>query len=149
MILNLKFKKKLAYARILGELLAEKIRQDWYRSKPLPDLILPIPLYEQRLQERGFNQALELARPLASLLHLPVDTKAAKRIKNTSAQMNLAANQRQSNVKNAFMITSSLRGKKIAVLDDVVTTGSTVTEFSRCLLQHGAQTVEIWCCARA
>src|SRR5579863_1691479 len=61
MILDLKFRQRLAYARIFGELLAEKIKTCWYRGKPLPDLLIPVPLHEQRLIERGFNQALELA----------------------------------------------------------------------------------------
>jgi len=150
MILNLKFKQQLAYGRILGELLAEKIKADWYRSKSLPDLIMPVPLHEQRLQERGFNQALELARPLAAALHLNIDTRAVRRIKNTPAQMKLAAASRQSNMKNAFIVDKQLNGKTIAVLDDVMTTGSTVRELSRVLLQQGkAKGVEVWCCARA
>lgn len=149
LILGLKFKHQLAYARILGELMAEKIGSEWYHNKPLPDLIIPVPLYQQRLQERGFNQALELARPIARAFHLKVDSNSVQRIKNTLAQMNLPAQKRKTNIKNAFAIDRPLIGKTIAILDDVMTTGSTVAELSHVLLQKGATRVDVWCCARA
>jgi len=149
MILALKFKQQLAYARILGELMAEKVTSEWYRSKPLPDLLMPLPLHWQRLQERGFNQALELACPLAAALSLSLDWQSAERLKNTPPQLGLTAKERLSNLKQAFIVNRDLRGKTIAVLDDVMTTGATLAEFSRALLRQGASRVEVWCCARA
>lgn len=149
MILNLKFRGQLTYARIFGELLAEKIMTAWYRSKSLPDLIMPVPLHERRLQERGFNQALELARPIAKALNLKLDWQSTRRLKYTTPQMSLAAKQRQENLKNAFVVERRLTGKNIAIIDDVVTTGATVTEFSRALQAQGAARIDVWCCAKA
>ncbi len=149
MLLKLKFRGQLAYARILGELLAEKIAMEWYRLKPLPDLLMPVPLHEHRLQERGFNQALELARPLAKALGLKLDWQSARRLKNSPPQMKLAASQRRSNLKNAFEVDVAVAGKHIAILDDVMTTGTTAREFSQALLAAGANRVDVWCCARA
>ena len=148
MILELKFRGRLCFARILGELLAEKIIQDWYRSKPLPDVLLPVPLHEKRLQERGFNQALELARPIAARVPIQLDWKMVHRLENTPPQRKLSADERRKNLKNAFVVNQPLQGKNIAVLDDVMTTGSTVTALTQALIDQGANRVEVWCCAR-
>src|SRR3990167_1415045 len=80
LILQLKFHHQLIYARIFGELLAEKIQCTWYRTTPLPNVIIPVPLHPSRLQKRGFNQALEIAKPLAKILWLPIDTQCCSRI---------------------------------------------------------------------
>jgi len=148
-ILNLKFHHHLPYARILGELMAEKIQQEWYSAKPLPDFIMPIPLHNKRHKERGFNQAVEIARPIAKKYALKIDTHSAIRIYHTPAQMVLSALKRKQNIKNAFTVKADLSGKSIAILDDVITTGSTVTELSWALLKQGAKSIEVWCCARA
>lgn len=149
LILDLKFRQRLAYARIFGELLAERVKSQWYASKVLPDLLIPVPLHEKRLQERGFNQALELARPLAATLPLSLDWKSVRRLENTLPQRSLTASKREKNMKNAFAVENDFTGKSIAILDDVMTTGATVTELSRALLARGADSIDIWCCARA
>lgn len=149
MILALKFRQRLAYARIFGELLTEKIKTTWYRCKPLPELLIPVPLHWQRLQERGFNQALELARPVAASLPIRLDWQSARRLENTPAQISLSAAERRANLKDAFVVEGEVRGKTVAILDDVLTTGSTATALSRALLKQGAEKVEVWCCARA
>lgn len=148
LILNLKFHHNLACARILGELLAETITRE-YHSMQLPDVIVPVPLHITRLKERGFNQALEIARPVAKKLRLTLSANTARRIKNTQAQMKLPADKRHSNVKNAFIIDGNVYGKHIAILDDVMTTGSTMCELSLALLKKGATRIDAWCCARA
>lgn len=148
LIMNLKFGHALMNARILGELFLEKIQSDWYRDKPLPEAIIPMPMHPKRLQERGYNQAIEIARPIAKTLHLPLELTACQRLKHTAAQATLQAEQRGQNIKNAFGIIKKLSYRHVAVIDDVITTGQTMTEFCRILKQAGVQTIDAWCCAR-
>ncbi len=148
LILALKFNHQLVYARVLGELLAMKIQTDWYQDKPLPEIIIPVPLHPKRLQERGFNQALEIARPIARHLKLPVNVKACARTKYTAAQATLPANERQRNIKNAFAVVKKLSYQHIAVIDDVITTGNTISEFCQTLKAAGVKKIDVWCCAR-
>jgi ComF family protein len=147
LIMNLKFGQSLVNARILGELLAQRIQQAWYYNKPLPEVIIPVPLHPKRLKERGFNQALEIARPIAKILHLPLEFTSCQRIKHTVAQATLPANQRLQNVKNAFHI-EKLPFKHVAVVDDVITTGYTINEFCQALKSTGVHSIDVWCCAR-
>lgn len=148
LIIALKFQKRLIYAHILGSLLADQISLKYQQDK-LPDLIIPVPLHRKRLYERGFNQAMELARPISKRLNIPIDYKGCTRVHNTTAQSKLAANQRSTNVKNAFTIQEYLSSKQhIALLDDVMTTGHTLTELSRALYDIGVKRIDVWCCAR-
>jgi ComF family protein len=148
LILGLKFRKKLVYAAMFSELFYQRITQHWYHSQPLPDLILPVPLHKQRLQERGFNQALEIAKPLAKKLGIPVAKKGLQRIKHTVPQAVLPASARQENVQHAFQVTADFCGLNIAVLDDVMTTGHTLTACCLELKKCGVKSIHIWCCAR-
>lgn len=148
LVLALKFSHSLVNARILGELLADAIKTDWYQCKPVPDLIIPVPLHPERLKERGFNQALELARPISKLLKIPVDTYSCRRIKNTAAQATLSGVERQKNIKAAFEVIKPLKNQHIAVIDDVITTGHTIREFCGLLKKNGAKRIDVWCCAR-
>lgn len=148
LILDLKFGHALLNSRILGELLAEKIKNEWYCDKPLPEIIFPIPLHNNRLKERGFNQALEITKPLAKLLDLPIENSACQRIKPTAAQATLLAEQRKHNILNAFQISTSLNYHHVAIVDDVITTGHTVMEFSKHLKKAGVNIIDVWCCAR-
>jgi ComF family protein len=147
-IMQLKFNHALVNARILGELLTEKIQRDWYQHKPLPNLIIPMPLHPNRLKERGFNQAIEIARPIAKSLQLPLQLSDCLRIKETAAQATLLAKERQYNIKQAFKVNKNFSGQHIAVIDDVITTGHTMTEFCKSLKKAGASKIDVWCCAR-
>ncbi len=148
LIVGLKFRDRIAHARLLGELLADALAT---RTVPLPDLILPVPLHHTRLRKRGYNQALELTRPVAQRLGMPVDSTVCHRVRATRPQSTLEAEQRRSNVRDAFFITknSKVAGRRIAILDDVVTTGHTVNELARVLYQAGARGVEVWGVAKA
>ena len=148
MILKLKFNHALLHAHILGHLLAKKIRVEWYINKPLPNRIIPVPLHPIRLKERGFNQAVEIARPIAKHLKLPLNYHIGQRMKHTTAQAVLPARQRQKNMKNAFVVTHDLSNQHIAIIDDVITTGRTIREFASALKSAGAQRIDVWCCAR-
>lgn len=142
---DLKFKRRLALARTLGGLMARWLEG---RTDGLPGRIMPVPLHPARLRERGFNQSLALAQPIARRLRLPLDTHSCRRLRNTPAQAELPVGQRHSNLKRAFGVRQTLAGR-IAIVDDVMTTGCTVQELARTLRDAGAAQVEVWVCARA
>jgi ComF family protein len=119
---------------------------------PLPQLVLPVPLSPQRLAERGYNQAWELARRAASALRLPSDAALLQRPLETAHQAELGRSERQRNLRTAFMVDprrrEALRDLRIAVVDDVMTTGATAREAASVLLRAGAAAVDIWVLAR-
>lgn len=146
MIQRLKFGGDLAYARTLGRLMAAEIVR---RGAHLPERILPVPLHPGRLAARGFNQAVELARPLARRLGIGLDRCGCVRVRATAEQSALSAANRRRNVLGAFSVVSSMAGADIAVVDDVMTTGCTLDAVARALKQAGARRVAVWVCARA
>lgn len=146
LIWQLKFNHALTHAQLFGDLLIQKIQKS-YLDCSLPQLIIPVPLHKNRLKERGFNQALEIARPIARKLKIPIDL-TPKRSKHTLAQATLAAKDREQNVKNAFLLERKYDDMHIIVIDDVITTGSTIREFCYELKQVGAKRIDVWCCAR-
>ncbi|MGE3920724.1 MAG: ComF family protein, partial [Gammaproteobacteria bacterium] len=131
---QLKFHNQLFYAKLLGELLSSKIQSE---QIALPEIILPVPLHYKRLRERGFNQALEIARPIAKKLKLKIDYKSLIKKHETKAQALIPANQRITNLKDSFVIDPKFKARHVAIIDDVVTTGQTVSEISKTLLVHG------------
>lgn len=147
LITALKFNHQLVYARLLGELLAKQLYAH-YQNQPLPTYVIPVPLHNRRLRERGFNQALEIARPIAKKLRIPIASHHCQRILATAPQTLLPATERHNNVKNAFTITHALQAKHIAIIDDVITTGHTITELSQQWHQAGVEQIDVWCCAR-
>lgn len=144
---QLKFKKKLMYARLLGELMAETL-SNYYTKQTLPECIIPVPLHPKRLRERGFNQSLELARPISKKLGIPIKPRSYKRIRNTLQQSNVPIDQRKKNVKGAFIKDSNEIYRRVAIIDDVVTTGFTVDSLSKILKSEGVTEITVWCCAR-
>jgi ComF family protein len=140
-----KFQRRLNMLRLAGLLLAQALQA---ADAQRPDAIVPVPLHRRRLRQRGYDQALELARGVGSTLDLPVLDGCVARDRATPPQAELDANARKRNVRGAFQATMSLDGPHIAVLDDVVTTASTVTEVARVLLGAGARRVDVWCLAR-
>lgn len=113
------------------------------------DLIIPLPLHPLRLRERGFNQALELARPAGRALNLPIDSASCSRTRNTPAQANLAWRERTKNIRGAFHCAADFTGKRIILVDDVMTTGASLDECARTLKLHGATEVILLVVARA
>lgn len=148
LILNLKFRDNLVSAKVLGELLGDHLSNQ-YLDEIRPEIIIPMPLHPMRLRERGYNQALELARPIARKLNIPIDKFSVQRIKNTTAQAKLSAKEREQNVKRAFEVTGSFKAKHVAVIDDVITTGNTVAELCNALHRSGVNKIDVWCCAKA
>lgn len=147
LINQLKFRKKLLIAQPLGELLANHIPQ--VCQNDLPSLILPVPLHLKRLRARGYNQALEIARPIKKVLGIPIDYKHVKRTKMTAPQTLIEANERALNVRRAFSVVKEFAVDHIAIVDDVTTTFSTVNELAKTLKQNGVRRVEAWCVAKA
>ncbi len=149
LIRGIKFHHKLAYSRLLSELLAERV-YTYYQGHhiPVPECIIPMPLHTSRLRQRGFNQALLLAQCCAQRLKVAINTRACQRHRATQAQTAIPAKQRWHNVKNAFSVHASFNAKHVAIVDDVVTTGQTIHALSTALRQHGVTEIDIWCCAR-
>ncbi len=145
MISEFKFAGKLQHGRLLTNLLISHIESS---RLDLPELIIPVPLHRSRLLERGFNQAIELARPVGHHFNIPVDIASCIRTRATEAQTTLDKNRRRKNIRGAFTVTQRFKHSHVAVLDDVVTTGGTVGEMARILKREGIQRVDIWALAR-
>jgi ComF family protein len=145
LIWALKYHRRLEMARILGEQLAQGLA-----SAPREvDLVVPVPLHRARLHERGYNQSLELARPIARYLGLRLDFNCLQRIRATAPQAGLAPAERRRNVRGAFAATPAVKKLKVAVVDDVMTTGHTANAVAQCLRKAGAREVHVWVVARA
>jgi ComF family protein len=143
-IQNLKFSQDLAAAGLLGQLLAGKIPAN---NRERPATALPVPLHRKRLSERGYNQALEIARSLPEKGYR-LDPTCCRRHKATSAQSNLPASARKGNVRNAFSVSLPMEGSRLLLIDDVMTTGATLNELARTLKNAGAERVDAWVIAR-
>jgi len=112
------------------------------------DLVVPMPLHRRRLAERGFNHAVEIARPLSRQLQVPLAPSGVARLRHTAPQMRLPYPERSANVRGAFGCELDLRGLRVAVIDDVMTTGATLNELAQVLKRAGAVRVENWIVAR-
>jgi len=145
----IKFRGKLAITRLLGELMAQQISHTLSGFDDLPDGLLPVPLHSTRQRERGYNQALELARPISEQLQIPIFNNLAQRIKATPPQSSLSLRQRKQNLQSAFVIQHSVDSQHIAIIDDVMTSGSTVNALAKKLKRSGARRVSVWCLCRA
>ncbi len=146
LIIQLKFHQRLHYARLLGELLIDAVSD---QANSLPECLIPVPLHHQRIRRRGFNQAVEIAKPLSKRFNIPILYDHCHRHKNTVPQTRLSANIRRRNLSGAFSAEKDLKFTHVAIVDDVMTTGQTTRQLSRLLLTRGIQKIDIWCCARA
>ncbi|MDQ5879895.1 MAG: hypothetical protein QG638_2632 [Pseudomonadota bacterium] len=142
MVQKLKYGHQLALADWFGEQLGDTCRE------LNADLIIPMPLHAKRLRERGFNQAMEIARPLGRITGIPVSVSFCERQRETSPQEGLSLRERRRNLKDAFACSGDLDGRHVALVDDVVTTGASVDECARTLRLHGAGSVTVVAVAR-
>lgn len=118
---------------------------------PDADLVVPVPLHRRRFFQRRFNQSAELGRHVARLAGLPFSAEALTRNRRTRQQVGLRANERQDNVRGAFRVVdaSAIRGRRVLLIDDVITTGATVAAVSQALMKAGAREVDVLAFARA
>ncbi len=149
LIHRFKYDKRVQHSRPLGLLTAEGL--DSWVAAAAADLVMPVPLHVRRLRQRGFNQAVLLGKVMARQWSLPLDRTTLRRIRWTEPQINLAADQRAANVRGAFAVDNPCRvkGRRIILVDDVYTTGSTVAECARVLRVAGAAEVRVVTVARA
>lgn len=145
LITGLKFGAQFKNARLLGSLLANHVD----KAVEKPDCIIPVPLYKDRYYDRGFNQALEIARTVAKNLHIPLDFSSCIRSKDTEHQTGLTAKKRRLNLRRAFSVVKAIQVEHVAIIDDVMTTGSTANALAFELKKAGASRVDVWVCARA
>lgn len=144
-----KYQLKNSLARPLGTLMVRRM-ESVLRDGPY-HTIMPVPLHPKRLRSRGFNQALSLARFVSNCYSIPLDRYNLVRTRWTHSQVGLSVRKRRANVRGAFMLLkgADVKRKHILLVDDVYTSGSTVDECSRVLVNGGAQTVQILTLARA
>ncbi|MDR1076264.1 MAG: ComF family protein [Xanthomonadaceae bacterium] len=137
-----KFHRDLAAGRLLSMLMAGDCA-----GLPRPDAIVPIPLHWRRLSSRGYDQALELARPLARMLRIPLRGDLLRRVRSTRPQSELDAAERRRNLRAAFTVRAPPPAH-VVLLDDVMTTGATLEAAARGLRAAGARRIDAWVCAR-
>lgn len=143
LIQALKFHEHLVLVNYLADALSQRIATR-------PDCIVALPLHPARLRERGFNQSLLLARRIGRKLDLPLLAAACERVRNTPPQSSLPWKERDKNMRQAFVCKpdAGVRGKHVAIVDDVMTTGASIGELARALKRAGASEVSAWVVAR-
>lgn len=137
LILNLKFRDKTLSAEALAKMMFRAGHDIWLEE---PDLLIPVPMHRLRLIKRRFNQAALLAKHLSKQTLIPVDYSSLVRIENTVPQVNLSGAARRNNLKHAFVVknVAAIKNKKVVIIDDVKTTGSTLLECAKALHKAGA-----------
>ena len=145
MVKRLKFSADMKYSRLMGELLAQHVSQG---CSIWPDCLIPVPLHHSRLLGRGYNQAFQIADIIGRRLHIPVQQDCARRISSQAPQATLNARDRSKNLRSAFAVNASVANNKIAIIDDVYTTGATTRALAATLKKAGAQSISVWAFAR-
>ncbi len=148
-VLAAKREPGLVAGHTLGRLLAEALEDAYGSRRELPARIIPVPLAWQRLLRRGHNQAHWIAAPVARAFALPIDARSVRRRRHTTLQPGQSAAARRRNLADAFASRKRFTGERIAIVDDVLTTGATVEALARCLLEAGAGSVHCWAAAAA
>jgi ComF family protein len=150
LITRFKHSAKWPFGRLLADLLAQYLQHRFDEDLNRPDALVPVPLATKRLRQRGFNQAAMLARWLGGHLDIPCDETLLLRTQDTSAQQDLNAEARKKNLRNAFALTpgAQIKGRHLALVDDVLTTGATAQALARLLMEAGAARVDVYCLAR-
>lgn len=145
LIHGLKFNARFANARLLASLMVEQLQL----IPDKPDLLIPVPLHPKRYRQRGYNQSIELARHLSKQLNIPLALNSCQRIRNSTPQADLGARQRRRNLYRTFTAQKVSGVQSVAIVDDVMTTGSTVRAMATALKRSGVAKIQVWVCARA
>jgi ComF family protein len=146
LVQGLKFGRRLGHARLTGALLARAATE---HAWPRPQLLIPVPLHDGRLRQRGYDQALVLGREVGRRLGLPVDWRSCRRLRATAPQTGLDFAARRRNVRGAFAVVQPPGVDHVAVLDDVMTTGATAGALAAALKRAGVARVDVWTLCRA
>lgn len=149
MIRRYKFHQALDLGRILGGRLTTFLVRDLVERPQRIDALVPVPLHVSRLRKRGYNQATELARTISAVLGLPVRHDLCARTRPTEPQARLSATERVRNMRGAFAANGEVTGLRLAIVDDVVTSGQTANALAKVLRRAGAIHIEVWALARA
>lgn len=139
----MKYGEQLALAHAFAHKLAQRIAPD-----RLPDCVMPMPLHPTKLRERGYNQSQLLAAPIARRFDLELLPHACERVRDTAPQSSLPWKERKKNMRNAFRCEMDLTGKRVALVDDVLTTGASMNALAEAVRKRGAIEVETWVVAR-
>jgi len=150
LVTRFKHQAKWPLGRLLAGLMSQHLLHSFTEGLPRPECLLPVPLAAKRLRRRGFNQATLLARWLSQSLQLPLEERLLQRIQDTPAQQELDAAARRRNLRRAFALApgSTIEGRHLALVDDVLTTGATAESLARLLKKAGAARVDVYCLAR-
>lgn len=148
LITHFKYRSQLADGRLLAGLMRRALHHHYSSNGNWPSVIMPVPLHHGRQLWRGYNQAAELARFLAREFNLPCDETVLRRQRPTPRQQALGRQARLANLHQAFGVIGQLNGQRIALLDDVVTTGATAIEIGKLLKAAGAGEIHLWAIAR-
>jgi ComF family protein len=145
LIQQFKFNETLILSQLLADMIVSRIKNTDF---PLPDVLIPVPLHQDRLKQRGFNQSLELARHVGKALEIPVNNSLLLRTRATPKQSGLNRKAREKNIRGAFKVktrnaSALMNGKHLALIDDVITTGSTTREAARVLQRAGATQISV------
>jgi ComF family protein len=146
-----KYQESLALANTFAALWLDKKSSnisDSQDKKPQIDIIIPMPMHNERLKQRGFNQALEIARLISKHKQIKLDYTSCQRTRLTPPQASLPLKERIKNIRGVFQCHKNLQGLNIALVDDVMTTGASLNELAKTLKQAGAAHVECWVIAR-
>lgn len=150
LITRFKHHKQWPLGKLLAELQGQYVQHRFDEGLPKPDALLPVPLSNQRLRQRGFNQSAMLTNWLGEELRLSVHERQLLRTRDTPSQQGLSAKARKQNLQGAFSLTDSrwVQGKHLALVDDVLTTGTTAQVMAQLLTDAGARRVDVYCLAR-
>jgi ComF family protein len=140
-----KFHRKLSAGRLLSDLLCDAIEA---RGETTVQLLIPVPLHPSRVRQRGFNQAMEIARIASGRFGIPVDQSCIRRTAATAPQSGLTKRERIENIRGAFAMKRPVRAEQVAIIDDVMTTGMTIEQVARVLRLHGVRRIDAWVVAR-
>lgn len=151
LIAGFKYHRQLDLATALAEVLVRAVQKAHPHGPPV-DAVIPMPLAPERLADRGYNQAWELARRLAQRLRLPAQSSQLLRTVATAPQASLSRQARLSQLQGVFTLSpgapSAIKGRRLALVDDVMTTGASARAAAQVLRQAGAASIEIWSLAR-
>ena len=145
LIKTFKFNNRPELSIAFADLMTKKLSH----LDTLPNKLIPVPLYKRRQRQRGYNQSIVFAEQIAKRTGIKTDLALCQRIKHTKPQSTLSINDRKKNVRGAFKLSDTVVPRHVAIVDDVITSGSTINEIARLLKKAGCEKIDVWAIARA